>query len=96
MPPIHAANSDRAALADRGRMRGAGGEIRKPGASACATRRARRGVLRESKRHHNRLDADRLFHVKIAEAGADRAPPPVVVQTFPAWEQCARVTSEIQ
>jgi hypothetical protein len=53
-------------------------------------------MLRENKRHHNRLGADRLFHVKIAEAGADRAPPPVVVQTFPAWEQCARVTSEIQ
>jgi hypothetical protein len=95
MPPIHAAKSARATLADRGRMRGAGGEICKSGASACATRSARRGMVRESKRHHNRLGADRLFHVKIAEAGADRAPPPVV-QTYPAREQCEGVTSEIQ
>jgi hypothetical protein len=43
-------------------------------------------MVRENKRHHNRLGADRLFHVKIAEAGADRAPLPVVVQTSPAWE----------
>jgi hypothetical protein len=53
-------------------------------------------MVREGTSHYKPLDADRLFHVKIAEAGADRAPLPVVVQTSAAWEQCARVASEIQ
>jgi hypothetical protein len=52
-------------------------------------------MLSESKRHHKPLDAVRLFHVKIAAAGADSAPL-LVVQASPAWEQCERVTIEIQ
>lgn len=47
---------------------------------------AHAGMAGEGKSHHNSLDADRLFHVKIAGASADSAPL-LVVQTSPAWEQ---------
>jgi len=44
------------------------------------------GMVKEGKSHHKPLDADRLFHVKIAGASADGASL-LVVQTSPAWEQ---------
>jgi DNA-binding FadR family transcriptional regulator len=49
-----------------------------------AIREAHDGMVRESKRHHNPLDADRLFHVRIAEASANSALV-LVVQTL--WDQ---------
>jgi DNA-binding FadR family transcriptional regulator len=41
-------------------------------------------MVRESKHHHNPLDADRLFHVRIAEASGNSALV-LVVQTL--WDQ---------
>jgi DNA-binding FadR family transcriptional regulator len=38
-----------------------------------AIREAHAGMVKESKRHHNPLDADRQFHVRIAEAGGNSA-----------------------
>ena len=49
-----------------------------------AIRAAHAGVIRESKRDHNPLDADRLFHVCIAEASGNSALV-LVVQTL--WDQ---------
>ena len=49
-----------------------------------AIREAHAGVIRESKRDHNPLDADRLFHVSIAEASGNSALV-LVVQTL--WDQ---------
>ncbi|MDO8359541.1 MAG: FadR/GntR family transcriptional regulator [Devosia sp.] len=49
-----------------------------------AIREAHAGVVRASKRHHNPLAADRLFHVRIAEASANSALV-LVVQTL--WDQ---------
>jgi len=49
-----------------------------------AIREAHSGMVRESKRHHNPLDADRLFHVRIAEASGNSALV-LVVQTL--WDQ---------
>ena len=47
-------------------------------------RKAHADLLRESKRHHNPLDADRAFHVAIAEATGNSALV-LVVQTL--WDQ---------
>jgi DNA-binding FadR family transcriptional regulator len=49
-----------------------------------AIREAHDGLVRQSKRHHNPLEADRLFHVRIAEASANSALV-LVVQTL--WDQ---------
>ena len=49
-----------------------------------AVREAHAGMVRESKRHHNPLDADRQFHVRIAEASGNSALV-LVVQTL--WDQ---------
>jgi len=49
-----------------------------------ALREAHAGVIKESKRDHNPLDADRLFHVSIAEASGNSALV-LVVQTL--WDQ---------
>ncbi len=49
-----------------------------------AIREAHAGMVRESKHHHNPLDADRLFHVRIAEASGNSALV-LVVQTL--WDQ---------
>jgi GntR family transcriptional regulator, transcriptional repressor for pyruvate dehydrogenase complex len=49
-----------------------------------ALRAAHAGMIRESKRDHNPLAADRLFHVKIAEASGNSALV-LVVQTL--WDQ---------
>jgi DNA-binding FadR family transcriptional regulator len=49
-----------------------------------AIREAHAGMVKESKRHHNPLDADRLFHVRIAEASGNSALV-LVVQTL--WDQ---------
>jgi DNA-binding FadR family transcriptional regulator len=49
-----------------------------------AIREAHAGMVRKSKRHHNPLAADRLFHVRIAEASANSALV-LVVQTL--WDQ---------
>ena len=49
-----------------------------------AIRHAHAGMLAESKKHHNPLDADRLFHVRIAEASGNSALV-LVVQTL--WDQ---------
>ncbi len=49
-----------------------------------AIREAHAGMVRESKRHHNPLAADRLFHVNIAEASGNSALV-LVVQTL--WDQ---------
>ncbi len=49
-----------------------------------AIRKAHADMLRESKRHHNPLDADRAFHVSIAEASGNSALV-LVVQTL--WDQ---------
>jgi len=49
-----------------------------------AIREAHAEVVEESKRHHNPLDADRLFHVRVAEASGNSALV-LVVQTL--WDQ---------
>jgi DNA-binding FadR family transcriptional regulator len=49
-----------------------------------AIRKAHADLLREAKRHHNPLDADRAFHVAIAEATGNSALE-LVVQTL--WDQ---------
>ena len=49
-----------------------------------AIRKAHTDLVRESKRHHNPLDADRAFHVAIAEATGNSALE-LVVQTL--WDQ---------
>jgi DNA-binding FadR family transcriptional regulator len=49
-----------------------------------AIREAHAGMVKESKRHHNPLDADRQFHVRIAEASGNSALV-LVVQTL--WDQ---------
>src|SRR5476649_2921027 len=49
-----------------------------------AIRNAHAGMVKESKRHHNPLDADRQFHVRIAEASGNSALV-MVVQTL--WDQ---------
>ena len=49
-----------------------------------AIRNAHAGMVKESKRHHNPLDADRQFHVRIAEASGNSALV-LVVQTL--WDQ---------
>jgi DNA-binding FadR family transcriptional regulator len=49
-----------------------------------AVRDAHAAVVEESKRDHNPLEADRLFHVRIAEAGGNSALV-LVVQTL--WDQ---------
>ena len=49
-----------------------------------AIREAHAGVIKESKRDYNPLDADRLFHVRIAEASGNSALV-LVVQTL--WDQ---------
>jgi DNA-binding FadR family transcriptional regulator len=49
-----------------------------------AIREAHANMVKESKRHHNPLDADRLFHVNIAEASGNSALV-LVVQTL--WDQ---------
>ena len=49
-----------------------------------AIRNAHADLLREAKRHHNPLDADRAFHVAIAEATGNSALE-LVVQTL--WDQ---------
>jgi len=49
-----------------------------------AIKKAHADLLREAKRHHNPLDADRAFHVAIAEATGNSALE-LVVQTL--WDQ---------
>ena len=49
-----------------------------------AIRKAHAGLSGESRRHHNPLDADRMFHVRIAEASGNSALV-LVVQTL--WDQ---------
>jgi DNA-binding FadR family transcriptional regulator len=49
-----------------------------------AIRQAHAHVLAEAKRHYNPLEADRAFHVKIAEAGGNSALV-LVVETL--WDQ---------
>ena len=49
-----------------------------------AIREAHAGIIEESKRNHNPLAADRLFHVRIAEASGNSALV-LVVQTL--WDQ---------
>jgi len=49
-----------------------------------AIKKAHVDLLREAKRHHNPLDADRAFHVAIAEATGNSALE-LVVQTL--WDQ---------
>jgi DNA-binding FadR family transcriptional regulator len=49
-----------------------------------AIRRAHEELQKEAKRHHNPLDADRAFHVRIAEATGNSALE-LVVQTL--WDQ---------
>ncbi len=49
-----------------------------------AIRRAHADLQKEAKRHHNPLDADRAFHVRIAEATGNSALE-LVVQTL--WDQ---------
>lgn len=63
-----------AALAARN---GTAGQLR-------AIRKAHADLLREAKRHHNPLDADRAFHVAIAQATGNSALE-LVVQTL--WDQ---------
>lgn len=50
----------------------------------AAIRKAHAGMVKESKRDHNPLAADRLFHVSIAEASGNSALV-LVVQTL--WDQ---------
>jgi DNA-binding FadR family transcriptional regulator len=49
-----------------------------------AIRDAHAGMIKESKKHYNPLEADRLFHVRIAEASGNSALV-LVVQTL--WDQ---------
>lgn len=49
-----------------------------------AIRKAHSALQKEAKRHHNPLDADRAFHVRIAEATGNSALE-LVVQTL--WDQ---------
>ena len=49
-----------------------------------AIRKAHAELLKEAKRHHNPLDADRAFHIRIAEATGNSALE-LVVQTL--WDQ---------
>ncbi|HUX24742.1 MAG TPA: FadR/GntR family transcriptional regulator [Burkholderiales bacterium] len=49
-----------------------------------ALRAAHANVIRESKRDHNPLAADRLFHMSIAEAGGNSA---LVLLTQTLWDQ---------
>jgi DNA-binding FadR family transcriptional regulator len=49
-----------------------------------AIRKAHSVMVGESRRHHNPLDADRMFHVRIAEASGNSALV-LVVQTL--WDQ---------
>jgi len=49
-----------------------------------AIRKAHAELLREARRHHNPLDADRAFHVAIAQASGNSALE-LVVQTL--WDQ---------
>jgi DNA-binding FadR family transcriptional regulator len=49
-----------------------------------AIRAAHAGVIKESKRDHNPLTADRLFHVSIAEASSNSA---LVLLTQTLWDQ---------
>jgi DNA-binding FadR family transcriptional regulator len=49
-----------------------------------AIKKAHTDLIRESKRHHNPLDADRAFHVAIAQATGNSALE-LVVQTL--WDQ---------
>ena len=49
-----------------------------------AIREAHANMIRESKRHHNPLDADRLFHVRIAEASGNSA---LVMLVQVLWDQ---------
>jgi DNA-binding FadR family transcriptional regulator len=49
-----------------------------------AIRKAHANMLKETKKHHNPLDADRAFHVSIAEATGNSALE-LVVQTL--WDQ---------
>ena len=49
-----------------------------------AIREAHAGVIKQSKRHHNPLDADRLFHVRIAEASGNSA---LVLAVQTLWDQ---------
>jgi DNA-binding FadR family transcriptional regulator len=49
-----------------------------------AVREAHAAIVEESKRDHNPLSADRLFHVRIAEAGGNSAMV-LVVETL--WDQ---------
>jgi len=49
-----------------------------------AIRKAHADLQREAKRHHNPLDADRAFHIRIAEATGNSALE-LVVQTL--WDQ---------
>ncbi|MBI1943379.1 MAG: FadR family transcriptional regulator [Betaproteobacteria bacterium] len=49
-----------------------------------AIRKAHAHMLKEAKRHHNPLDADRAFHMRIAEATGNSALE-LVVQTL--WDQ---------
>jgi DNA-binding FadR family transcriptional regulator len=53
-------------------------------AQRAAIREAHAGMIKESKRDHNPLHTDRLFHVKIAEASGNSALV-LVVQTL--WDQ---------
>jgi DNA-binding FadR family transcriptional regulator len=54
------------------------------GAQLRAIRKAHAELRREARRHHNPLDADRAFHVRIAEATGNSALE-LVVQTL--WDQ---------
>ena len=49
-----------------------------------AIRAAHATVIKESKRDHNPLDADRLFHLSIAEAGGNSA---LVLMVQTLWDQ---------
>jgi DNA-binding FadR family transcriptional regulator len=53
-------------------------------AQIAALRQAHEGFEKASRRHHNPLDADRLFHLRIAEASGNSALV-LVVQTM--WDQ---------
>ncbi len=54
------------------------------GVQLRAIRKAHANLLREAKRHHNPLEADRAFHVAIAQASGNSALE-LVVQTL--WDQ---------
>ncbi|MEO8203038.1 MAG: FadR/GntR family transcriptional regulator [Betaproteobacteria bacterium] len=53
-------------------------------AQVRAVREAHAGIVEESKRDHNPLGADRLFHVRIAEAGGNSA---MVLLVETLWDQ---------